>query len=62
MYNEIRIKEDDMEKRYVVCSECGAHGLTARIACECGRPFTSRDMAARPAEVTLFGLLPAVAA
>ena len=51
-----------MDKRYVNCSECGAHGLTARIACECGRPFTKLDMAARPAEVTLFGLLPAVAA
>ena len=39
-----------MKLRYVECpeDECGAAGLTGRIACECGRPFTAKDEAPRP--------------
>lgn len=32
-----------MKARYVECPECEAAGLTTRLACECGRPFTAKD-------------------
>ena len=47
-----------MKARYVACPECGAAGVTARLACECGRPFRRADEAPAPERLTLYGLLP----
>lgn len=49
-----------MKARYVICEECGLHGMTNRLACECGRIFREIDVKPAPGPVTLFGLLPEV--
>ena len=46
-----------MKARYVVCEECGLHGRTVRLACECGRIFREIDVKPAPADAP-FGLLP----